>query len=244
MTKSIKYIIIDDEKNARDLLNFSIESIDSSFQIVGQASNLLDGVDLIKKLKPQVVFLDVQMPHYTGLKIRDFLSEQDTDFLLIFVTAYDQYSIQAIRLSAFDYLLKPIDINELEICLERVLNSTSQKSSTFHQLNNLSNKDTITLKSHQGTYFVHINDIQYIEASGMYSNFYLNDRKMVISKPLKSYEEIHPCLMRIHRSYIVNTSFIEKIEGPNLILKNKKSLPLSRNKREACINILSNSFNP
>lgn len=224
----IDYIVIDDESNPRELLIYTINYLEMPFRLVGEAKNLKDGVVLIKKLKPQVVFLDIQMPNYNGLKIREFLDEYNSSFKLVFVTAFDQYTIQAIRLSAFDYLLKPIDENELKSCLERVLKEESFNQNVYKQLQSIENKNVLVLNSHEGTHYLDLNEIVIISADGMYSNFQLTSKKLISSKPLKSYEDIHPKLFRCHRSYIVNLDFIYKIEGQNLILNGGQEVPLSR----------------
>lgn len=234
----IDYIVIDDETNPRELLIYSIELTKLPFNLVGQGKNLLEGVELIKKLKPQVVFLDIQMPVHNGLKIKEFLKEDETNFTLIFVTAFDQYTIQAIRLSAFDYLLKPIDDSELNECLNRILTQNKKQENVFQQLNSIEDKNVLVLNTHSGSYFINITDILVITADGMYSQFQLEDYNLVTSKPLKFYEDLHPNLFRCHRSYIVNTDYIKRIEGGKIILTNNKEVPISRQKKAKLINLL------
>lgn len=237
----IKYIVIDDEPNPRELLIFSIESLGLPYQLVGEAKSLLEGVDLIRKEKPDVVFLDIQMPEHIGLKIKSFLNEEEFDFKLIFVTAYDQYTIQAIRLSAFDYLLKPIEHTELSACLERILNEKKTEN-TYQQLKTIENQNVIVIKSHEGTYFINIHEILSITADGMYSKFQLKDKVILSSKPLKMYEQIHVKLYRCHRSHIINLDQIEKIEGQNVVLKDHQQYPVSRNYKTDLVEALKGRF--
>lgn len=233
----IKYIVIDDEPNPRELLIFSIESLGLPYQLVGEAKSLIEGVDLIRKEQPDVVFLDIQMPEHIGLKIKSFLNEEEFNFKLIFVTAYDQYTIQAIRLSAFDYLLKPIEYTELSACLERILNEKKTEN-TYQQLKTIENQNVIVIKSHEGTYFINIHEILSITADGMYSKFQLKDKVILSSKPLKMYEQIHDKLYRCHRSHIINLDQIEKIEGQNVVLKGHQQYPVSRNYRAELIEVV------
>lgn len=233
----INYIVIDDEKNSRELLIYAINSLDLPFNLLAEGKNLTEGVELIKKLKPHVVFLDIQMPIHNGLKIRDFFTEEETDFKLVFVTAYDQYAIQAIRLSAFDYLMKPIDIIELEDCVRRIINN-NDKEDVFKQLQSIEDNNVLVIKSHGGTHFININEIESISADGMYSEFSLVNKTVLSSKPLKIYENIHSKLYRCHRSYIVNLNFIDKIDGQNVVLKSGKEIPLSRQNRGNLMELL------
>jgi len=231
----IDYIVIDDESHPRELLIYSIDNLGLDFRLVGEANNLNDGVKLITSLKPQVVFLDIQMPGNNGLKIREFLKDENANFKLIFVTAYDQYAIQAIRLAAFDYLLKPVELNYLKECLTKIIQDKNKSNQTYKQLKSLNDTNVLVIKSHQGTNFIHINDIVYITADGMYSSFVLHNKIITASKPLKFYENIHKNLFRCHRSYIVNIDFIDKIDGQFIKLKSVKKIPISRNKKDALI---------
>lgn len=234
----IEYIVVDDETNPRELLIYTINSLGLPFKLIGEGKNLLEGIELIKSLKPQVVFLDIQMPFHSGLKIKDYLTEEEANFELIFVTAFDQFTIQAIRLSAFDYLLKPIEPLELKDCLNRILDKKEQSNNVFQQLNNIENNNVIIIKSHSGTQFIEIDHIISISAFGMYSQFTIVNDKITSSKPLKMYEQIHKKLFRCHRSYIVNLDYIQKIEGQNLILTSEQKIPLSRQKKKQLIEML------
>lgn len=233
----IKYLVIDDEPNPRELLIFSIAALELPYQFVGEAKNLLQGVELIRQEKPDVVFLDIQMPEHNGLKIKSFLKEEEFNFKLIFVTAYDQYAIQAIRLSAFDYLLKPIEQDELAACLKRIIDE-KKAASTYQQLQTMDDQNVLVIKSHEGTYFIKIHEISSITADGMYSKFQLADKVIISSKPLKVYEQIHDKLFRCHRSHIIHLDHIEKLEGQNVVLKDSRQYPVSRNYRADLIKIL------
>ncbi|MCT4579895.1 MAG: response regulator [Flavobacteriales bacterium] len=234
----IEYIVIDDESNPRELLIYTIRSLGLPFRLVGEGKSLLEGIDLIKSLRPKVVFLDIQMPVHNGLNIRNFLSEEDFNFKLIFVTAYDQYTIQAIRLSAFDYLLKPIELNELTDCLNRVLKEKNSNEKAYQQLASIEQKNVLVIKSHGGTHFLKVEAIVFIAADGMYSHFQLVDKELLSSKPLKAYEGLHEKLFRCHRSYIINIDYVLKIEGQNVILKGGVEVPISRQNKSRLIEVL------
>jgi len=198
-----------------------------------------------------LVFLDIEMPNYSGLQINDFI-KSDRNFEIVFITAYNQFAIEALRISAFDYLLKPIQLEELEQTIMRFkakLNKLSEQKITDklavlnHNLNpNVSKK--IVIQTHQGIHYFEINKIYYLEASGMYTVFHLEAGQFVASKPLKDFEDILGTgFFRIHRSYIVNCNYIIKYsnkEGAMVTLINNATLPLSRSKREEFINFSKN----
>lgn len=234
----IDYLVIDDELSPRELLIYKIRDINLPFNLVGEGKNLIEGIELIKKLKPKVVFLDIQMPNFSGLKIREFLNEDELNFKLVFVTAYDKYAIQAIRLSAFDYLLKPIEKNELKDCLNRILEENTSSNDTYHQLLSLDDDNILVVNSHKGANYIKINDIISITANGMYSKFQLKDKILISSKPLKTYQEIHHKLFRCHRSYIVNLDYVQEIKGQFIMLKNKEVISVSRQNKKKLINSL------
>jgi two-component system, LytTR family, response regulator len=239
----IKAIIIDDELHARTilskLLNFSFPEI----KIVGEGEDLPKAIELIYKEKPDLVFLDIEMPNYSGLQINDFLGTK-RNFDIIFVTAYNQFAINAIKISAFDYLLKPIQEEELAISINRFKEKfeTSKNLNTIDKLEILNEnlKSThpkkLIIQNHQGIYYFELETIFYLEASGMYTIVHSKEGQFVASKPLKDFESLLSSnFFRIHRSYIVNCDYITKYsnkEGSAITINNGTSLPLSRSKKE------------
>jgi len=137
---TIKAIIIDDESHARTMLKELILLANLKIEIIGEGENLPSDVNLIYSLKPDIVFLDIEMPGYSGLQINDFLKDK-TDFDIIFITAYNQYAIEALRMAAFDYLLKPLQIEDLTQSIQRYENKKKNKSLNFttNKLEALSN---------------------------------------------------------------------------------------------------------
>ena len=171
----MKVIIIDDENKSRrvleELLKINVKEIDS----ILHASDLVSGVEIIKNEKPQIVFLDIEMPQYSGLQILEFFTEQEVDFQIIFTTAYNHYAIEAFKLSAIDYLLKPLDVEELVSAVDKAILISKQKSvnskledlkKAFQQLS----LNKIALEIPKGIIFVNHDDIVFFEADGMYTN--------------------------------------------------------------------------
>jgi two-component system LytT family response regulator len=239
----IKAIIIDDELHARTLLSKILNMSFPEIKIVGEGENLPKAVELIYSLKPDLVFFDIEMPNYSGLQINDFITA-DRNFDIIFVTAYNQFAVNAIKISAFDYLLKPIQIDELTATIKRYKekyklsteNIISKKLEVLSQNLKPNNPKKLIIQTHQGIHYFELDNIVYLEASGMYTIIHSKDGQFVASKPLKEFEEILSSnYFRIHRSYIVNCDFITKYsnkEGGAITLSNGSSLPLSRNRKD------------
>lgn len=245
MTK-LRAIIVDDEQHARVVLKSLLSKLDG-VEVVAESSNLPEAIDLLKQLKPNLLFLDIEMPKYSGLRIAEFIG-QEKDFEIVFVTAYNHYAINAFKVSAFDYLLKPIQLSELNTTLDRLKNKLKYQNDLPNKLKvldeNLSGDrlKKLTIHSHQGIHYFELDSIVYIEASGMYSIIQTTTDSFVASKPLKDIEDhLDSRFFRIHRSYIVNCNNVTKVlnkEGTSVILKNGKSLPLARSKKEEFLKCL------
>lgn len=249
--KQIKAFIIDDEAHARTVLRSLLLKNFPELTILGEAESIPKAMDSIYAQKPDVLFLDIEMPHFSGLQINEFLTA-DCDFEIVFVTAYNQYAINAIKLSAFDYLLKPIQIQELKETVNRLISkrkntSSSNPSEQFASLeqNLQPNKPKkLVIQSHQGIHYFETEGISHLEASGMYTIIHSANEQFVASKPIKEFEELlTEYFFRIHRSYIINCKFItlySNKDGGSVTLKNGISLPISRNKKEAFTEYLKN----
>ena len=212
----IKAILIDDEQSARNVLTSLLKRTSFNLDIIASCSNLEDGVAQIKKLQPNVVFLDVQMPNYAGYEIVKFFDK--IDFEIIFVTAYDQYAIKAFELNAIDYLVKPIDRKKLDFTLQKLIGRINEKTALIdYQILLKSIKDKnyrkIVIPELGNRRVISLDDIIAIEADGAYSKIYLKDDKTITtSKNLKYFEEILPkeiSFFRSHRAWIINIEFIE-----------------------------------
>ncbi|MBN2867154.1 MAG: response regulator transcription factor [Flavobacteriaceae bacterium] len=249
----MKAIIIDDEKRARHLLSNLIKEHCPSISEIYEASDLKAGVDLIKTELPDVAFLDIEMPNQSGLDILEYFPNQ-IDFKIIFVTAYNQYAIEAFKLSALDYLLKPVDITELK---EAVLKAKEavDTNNLSEQLNKLRDSlkqlsiDKIALEIPKGILFASHNDIIYFEADGMYTNVQLVEGKQkTICKPLKHFVEQlskNAMYFKCHRSYLINLKYVEELvkdDGDYLLMSNQKRIPISKSKRDQFLEVVKETF--
>ena len=234
----IKAIIIDDEKMARTLLAGMMEEYCPDVEVLETCVDLPSGVKAIRKLKPDLVFLDIEMPRYSGLELLDFFEETEINFSIIFTTAYNQYAIQAFKLSAIDYLLKPIETAELEKAIERFKKSTQKTDYNILKDNLKANSDQkIAISTLNSVKFIELNHIIYFKAEGAYTDIYLLDEKVLtVSKGLKHFEDLlkeNLKFFRCHKSYIINTDYITehiKSEGGFLKLHEKHLVSISVDK--------------
>lgn len=244
----VRAIIIDDEPKGRSILQQLLALHAPRLQIVGIASNADEGLEIIDTHKPDVVFLDVEMPGKSGFELLREL--KSIDFKVIFVSAHNHYSLKAIKFHAFDYLLKPIDLDELKQTIEKLLNS-SQAHSQEQIVGLLSaskpgNTETgkIAIPSLSSIDLVNIDDILYCEASANNTLVYLtNNKKITATKNLKDYEDLLSArrFFRIHHAYLVNLKHVAKYikgEGGSVILSNQKELEVSRRKKQEFLSAL------
>ncbi|NJX16288.1 LytR/AlgR family response regulator transcription factor [Tamlana crocina] len=249
----MKAIIIDDEKRARHLLSNLISEHCPSIKTIDEAQDLVSGVQLIKNGRPDLVFLDIEMPNELGLDILEYFPDQ-IDFKIIFVTAYNQYAIEAFKLSAVDYLLKPVDVNELKEAVSKA-EEAIKTNNLNDQLNKLRDSlkqlsiDKIALEIPKGIMFASHNDIVYFEADGMYTNVQLIDGKQkTICKPLKHFVEQlerNTMFFKCHRSYLINLKYVDELvkdDGDYLLMSNQKRIPISKSKRDQFLEIIKETF--
>lgn len=246
----IRAVIIDDEKNNIEHIVQLLQKHDLSVEIVGSATNADDGVASIIATKPDLLFLDIQMPDKDGFDVLKALPHHQ--FEVIFVTAFDQYGIQAVKFSAIDYLLKPINPDELKIAIAKVAAKLDRKKENF-QLENLMDlirdKDAkkdhkLALASTKEIRFVHTEEIIRCESSNAYTQFYLTDGKSIlVSKPIFEYEELltNYDFIRCHQSHLVNKKYIKSLvkeDSGYLLLNDNSRIPISRAKKENVIKAL------
>jgi two-component system LytT family response regulator len=231
-------IIIDDEVLARELLKNLISSSLPEINIVAQCEDLSNGVKAIRKHKPHLVFLDIEMPKHSGIEILDFFGENEIDFGIIFTTAYHQYAIDAIKLSAVDYLLKPISENDLIEAVKRFESKFMRKISE-NNINEIQN-NTIAIPIGQGIKFIELDNIVFFKADNSYTEIHLNDGTSIIaSRTLKNFETVlsnHKYFFRCHKSYIINFKYVEnyiKSDGGYLNLKTQHEIPITMDKVES-----------
>ncbi len=248
----IKALIVDDEKTARQGLAAIITREHPEIEVAGQAGGVEDGYRQITELNPELVFLDIMMGDGSGF---DLLKKfEKISFRVIFVTAFDDYTLEAIRFSAFDYLLKPVNTRELKDALQRFNESRSvnddlkMKMQAFISNYNEGEKSKkkIVLKTTDSIYLVPVTDIIRCEAYNNYSWVYTsNQPRLLISKPLKHFESMLEDygFMRIHQSHLVNLSHllrIDKVDGGMVVLSDNTPLPISTRKREQVFRMLEN----
>jgi two-component system LytT family response regulator len=235
---NITCVIVDDEKLARDLLQEYIQQI-PNIQIVGEASKGKDAVELIDKVKPDLVFLDVQMPGMTGF---DVLEEINHDPFVIFCTAYDQYALKAFEKNAVDYVLKPLDQERFRLAVERAIGRMKvDENSVGELLRNLKTENKTQYDSHifvqksEKLLNLPVEEIVYLEASGDYTILTTKNDQFVSSSGIGKLEEIlNPeTFIRVHRSTIININNLKEIEkhfngGMVVKMLNGKSFPVSR----------------
>lgn len=235
---NITCVIVDDEKLARDLLQEYLQQI-PNIQIVGEASKGKDAVELIDKVKPDLVFLDVQMPGMTGF---DVLEEINHDPFVIFCTAYDQYALKAFEKNAVDYVLKPLDQERFRVAVERAIGRMKvDENSVGELLRNLKTENKTQYDSHifvqksEKLLNLPVEEIVYLEASGDYTILTTKNDQFVSSSGIGKLEEIlNPeTFIRVHRSTIININNLKEIEkhfngGMVVKMLNGKSFPVSR----------------
>lgn len=247
----LKLVIIDDEQDAISIVKSYIQDYIDHVDIVGCASDVISGIQLIRQAQPHILILDINLGKETGFDILDKFS--NPNFRVIFVTAHNQFALKAFDYNAIDYLLKPIDPNAFVATLDRTIESI-QKDLFFEQqfqignlLQTYQNKsfDKLTLSTSEGLIFLDLDDILYLQADANYTKFYLiNGESAIVSKPLKDYEKTLPkhIFYRIHQSFIVHLIYVKKVlkeDGGIVLLQNGRQLPISRRKKEAFIKKLT-----
>ena len=237
----INAILIDDEERARNTLSSLLLNYCPEISILATCSNVPDGVLAINKHKPDVIFLDIEMPDYNGFELLGFFREIDFD--IIFVTAYSEYAVKAFEISAVDYILKPIDIDQLKNSVEKLKQKKlhSQMQEQIELLKESYRGDDIrkiALSMSNGLTFVEVSDIVLLEADGAYTTFYLKDgQKILVSKKLKFYEDIlsnRSYFFRTHRSYFINVNFIKTYSRAEnaILMENDFSVTISRDRKQ------------
>ncbi|MFC1733745.1 LytR/AlgR family response regulator transcription factor [candidate division KSB1 bacterium] len=242
-------LIIDDIDNSRITLAHDLEKYCPQIKVIGEADSAKTGVKAIKDKKPDVVFLDIQLGDGTGFNILEQIGK--FDFQVIFTTALDSYGIKAIKFSALDYLLKPIDPDELIEAvkkLEKNVEKANIKDSLNLLLENISDiqpaKKRIALNSADKVHMVYINSIIRCESQGAYTIFYLsNKEEIVVTKNLKEYEQLleEYSFVRVHHSHLINFSYMKeyvKKEGGYAVMTDNSQVPVSFRKRNNLLNMI------
>jgi len=245
----IRAIIVEDEKMSRETLRRMLEKYCPQVDIVAEAEGYRQGMELIRKFEPDLVFLDIQMPDGSGFRLLEEL--QDINFEVIFTTAFDQFAIKAIKFSALDYLLKPIIPEELMNALEKVEQKRMElrKSKNIEIfLENMKTKDDssqkIVLSTSDKIHVIQVDEIIRCESDNYYTQFFFtNGKRLIVSKTLKENEELlsQHNFIRPHKSHLINTKYIKSFlrqEGGYIIMTDGSKIPVSRRKREKIMDVL------
>ncbi len=239
----IKALIIDDEKSSRDILRGFVESYCEDIEIIDEAESAEQGIEQIKELKPQLIFLDIELPLGSGFDLLDAC--KNTEFDVIFTTAHDQYALQAIKVCALDYLLKPISATDLKAAVAKIREqnysgTTSPQIGAFvENISNLNKQlSNIVLPTLDGFLVVKISEIIRCEADKNYTLFTLeNNEKILVSKTLKEFEELlHEMdFIRVHQSHLINASHVQRYikgSGGYVKMSDDSIIEVSRRKKE------------
>ena len=243
----IKSIIIDDEIANIKNLNVLLNKYCPEITIVNTSDNIYDAEKIIRADKPDLIFLDIRLKEKTAFDLLPNI--QDILFEVIFVTAYDEYGIQAIKFAALDYILKPINIKELQTAVEKAVlkiksnQQNSQIQFLIDQLQPAQPSRKIALPMQSEIRYVNIDEIIRCEADNTYTTFHLTNETIIISKSLKEYADLLTPygFIRTHQSHLINTKYIKswlKEDGGTILLENGKKIPVSRQKRDLVKNIL------
>ena len=246
----IKALIIDDEKHCSDNLQWQLQQYCPEVKVSAICKSAAEGLNEINRQSPQLVFLDVEMPVMSGFEMLEKLTEINFD--IVFTTAFNQYAIRAIKFGALDYLLKPIDKDELHAAVDKAIKRNHGESlkqlkallTHIRKSNDLSFQK-IALPTMHGYELISLNNIMYCESKSNYTNICLNNNQQIfISKTLKDIEELlnmHP-FFRVHNSFLVNLQYAiryNKGEGGSLVLNNDITIPVSRNKKEELLKLIT-----
>jgi two-component system LytT family response regulator len=246
----LRAIIVEDEFRSRQTLTGMLKLFCKNVQVVGEAENVKEGIDLIRKENPDIVFLDIQMPDGSGFKLLEEFGQINFD--IIFTTAYDQFAIQAIKFSALDYLLKPIFQEDLIKAVKKAEDNKAKHNRSEHVdvlLENLkkplNEPPKIILSTAEKINVVLIDDILRCESDNYYTLFFFtNGQKLLVSKTLKENEELlkDHHFIRPHKSHLVNSKYITgflKQEGGYIIMNDGTNIPVSRRKKESIMEIIN-----
>ncbi|MBN2166470.1 MAG: response regulator transcription factor [Marinilabiliaceae bacterium] len=242
----IKAVIIDDEPELREVNRRLLKDNFPEIEVVGEAGSVNDAVELISKTNPKIVLLDIEIEGGTGFNVLQKIDNKD--FKTIFITAFNQFAIKAIKFSALDYILKPV--NEFEFCaaiknaIEVISNNEVQMNHLLKQVEKEERPQKLVLRTSEAMFLVNISDVMYCKSDNSYTTFYILDQKeILVSKGIKEYsdmlEEYH--FFRPHQSFLVNLDYISRIDksdGGFIIMKNGKEIPISSRRKPAMMQLL------
>ncbi len=240
----IKAVIVEDEKQLREINRMLLNDNFPNVEIVGEAANVNDAIGLITKEKPQLVLCDIELQDGNCFQVLQHCKPYS--FRPVFITAYNQYAIKAIKFSAIDYILKPV--NEFEFCdaIQKAIDSIIQHSSAEVQTDNLmkyynngSSPKKVVLRTSDSMHIVGLDEILYCKSDNSYTSFFLKDKKQItVSKSIKEFAELFAeyNFLRPHQSFLVNLQGITKIDktdGGFIIMENGAEIPISSRRKQA-----------
>lgn len=241
----INALIIDDEQHCIDALAADLFRHCSNVQVLAKCTSAKEGMLAIKKHKPQLIFLDVEMPWMNGFEMLEMLDH--IDFCIIFTTAYDKFAAKAFRISAVDYLLKPVDAADLKAAVQKAEEKITSSVGSMHIENLLHNmrqpvqQQKVALPNREGYEFTQVNDILYCSAEGAYTKIFLQGkRSLLISRTLGDIEEMLPqeMFIRIHHSTLVNMHAIthyHRTDGGYVVMNTNEKLMVSKARKDALL---------
>ncbi len=235
----IRTLIIDDEKNNRQMINDLLQKHFPNVSVVGEADGVQSGLETIAQFAPDLVLLDIRMDDGDAFDLLNKI--QNINFKIIFITAFEEYALKAIKFSALDYLLKPVALDELKSAIgkaeKQILKDLNLQLVELNNNLQPNHKKRIILKTAEKLHLIPVQEIIRCEAERNYSMFFLaNNKKIIVSAPMKDYEEIltEQGFFRLHKSHIVNLSFVEsyvKTDGGSVVLTDGTSLPVAMRKK-------------
>lgn len=242
----LRAIIIDDEQKGINTLKILIEKYTENLRVVAECTKAVNGIELIENYKPEIVFLDINMPEMTGFELLENLKWKN--FNLVFTTAHQEHALKAIKNNAIDYLLKPIDYRELQMAVDKIreqilTNKTKDNAFGYNQLiETISqyHKKKIVVNSKLGTESIDLPEIIYMESLSNYTQICLQDsRKILTAKTLKEFDVQlngpNSNFMRVHNSFLINLTKVSRYlkEDGNIIMINNQAIPLAKSRKEA-----------
>ena len=244
----LRAILVDDEINSLQNLQQKLTEFCPAIHIVVTAQQPEEAILFIHHYKPDVVFLDIDMPRMNGFKMIEEI--EDVDFEIVFTTAYNHYAVDAIRISAFDYLVKPVSVKDLQHCVDRLaehkIHKTRERLDVLKQglSNSVSQEDKIALPTTDGIDFIRIKEIIFIESDSQNSKVFLTDSKVLpVTKPLKELEELltkyH--FYRINIPYLINLLSVKRYvhgDGGEVIMQNGETIPVAKRKKEEFLKLI------
>lgn len=244
-------ILIDDEPNATEALTNMLRMTAPDVEVIGVANDPFLGIEKLRTMPPDLLFLDIQMPHMTGFELLEKLGK--VSFPVIFTTAYDQYALQAFKVSATDYLLKPIDLDELEAAVDKVRKQQKIARSGFEALEQLFRQvrrpepQRLALPVGDGLVFVLLSDIVRLQSDSNYTTFHLTGKqKVLVSRTMGEYEDllVKQNYCRIHHSHIINLAHLQryvKTDGGYVEMSDGSKVEISRRKRDDFLAMLGDT---